>query len=117
MDGIPDISQATSLVVAAFLLGTAAVVAMQLLSGAMNTRHLFYGRRKNGDLYFSPERVQLLLITTWVGFNYLLTVLGNRTSLPDISPQTLALLGGSHALYLGGKTIARLAPTPKGKDA
>lgn len=100
-----------------FLFLTAGVIATQLLSGAINTRHLFYGRRSNGDLYFSPERVQLLAISAWVGFNYLLTVMQKPSAFPDISPQTLALLGGSHAVYLGGKTIARLVPTPNGKDA
>lgn len=102
--------------VAALLGAMAAVIAMQLLSGAINTRYLFHGRRKNGDLYFSPERVQLLLITVWVAFSYVVTVLGDRRSLPDISPETLALLGGSHALYLGGKTFARLVPVRNGKD-
>jgi hypothetical protein len=95
----------------------AAVVVSRLLTGSINTRQLLYGRRNNGDLYFSPERVQLLAITIWIAFNYLLSVLDHPGSLPDISPQTLQLLGGSQALYLGGKTIARLAPAPNGKDA
>ena len=87
------------------------VVATQILTGAINTRYLFYGRRKDDRLYFSPERVQLLVITIWVAFNYLLNVIDTRT-LHDIPSQTLALLGGSHVLYLGGKAIARFAPTP-----
>ncbi|HEY0396225.1 MAG TPA: hypothetical protein VGD01_17205 [Candidatus Elarobacter sp.] len=101
------------LVVEAFLGGLAAVIAMQLLAGGINTRHLFYGRRNDGALYFSPERVQLLLFTVWVAFSYLLSVIEQPGKFPEISAQTLGLLGGSHALYLGGKTVARLAPTRK----
>ena len=109
---MPSVPDAAIIVVGFFVASLAAVLTMQLLNGSINTRRLFYGRRKNGDLYFSPERVQLLLITAWVAFDYLLRVMDNPASLPDISPQTLALLSGSHALYLGGKTIARLAPAP-----
>jgi hypothetical protein len=110
---MPALSRATELVVEAFLAGLAAVIAMQLLSGGIKTRYLFYGRRKNGALYFSPERVQLLTFTVWIAFNYLLSVIQQPRAFPEISAQTLALLGGSHALYLGGKTVARLAPTRK----
>lgn len=116
MRSIPDLAQAATFVVGAFLAGIAGITGTQILSGAINTRRLFYGRRKNGDYYFSPERVQLLLFTVWVAFTYLLTVLGDRSKLPDVDTQTLALLGGSHALYLGGKAFARLAPVHNGKD-
>ena len=41
---------------------------------------------------------------------YLNDVVQNRTSgkLPDVPLQTLALLGGSHAIYLGGKAYMML---------
>jgi hypothetical protein len=98
-----------SFVVEGFLGVLSAVVAMQLLNGGINLRYLLHGRSPAGGRYFSPERVQLLTVTIWVAFNYLLSVMANPTVLPDVPPQTLALLGGSHVLYLGGKTYARLA--------
>lgn len=90
----------------------AAIVAFGLLAGSINTRYLFYGQRKNGQRYFSPERVQLLLITLWVALNYLLNVVNSphTQSLPDVDQNTLALLGGSQLLYLGGKAYSRFAP-------
>lgn len=90
----------------------AAIVAFGLLAGSINTRYLFYGQRKNGQRYFSPERVQLLLITLWVALNYLLGVLNapHVRTLPDVDRDTLALLGGSQLLYLGGKAYSRFAP-------
>ena len=60
--------------------------------------------------YFSPERVQLLLFTLGTAMFYLNTVTQNRASgvLPDVSKETLALLGGSHAIYLVGKAYMML---------
>ena len=42
--------------------------------------------------------------------NYIVSVIDNPTSgrLPDIPDQTLYMLGGSHAIYLGGKAYAML---------
>jgi hypothetical protein len=41
---------------------------------------------------------------------YLSSVTQNRTSgvLPDVPTETLVLLGGSHAIYLGGKAYMML---------
>lgn len=90
----------------------AAIVALGLMTGSINTRYLFYGQRKNGQRYFSSGRVQLLLITLWVALNYLLSVLNapHIRDLPDVDKDTLALLGGSQLLYLGGKAYSRFAP-------
>jgi hypothetical protein len=108
------IADAVPPVVEFFLAALAAVVAMQMLSGGINLKNLLHGRSSSGGLYFSPERVQLLTVTLWVAFNYLLSVMANPTELPDVPPQTLALLGGSHLIYLGAKTYARLAPARNG---
>ena len=108
---MPDIFGAGVPAVGLFLVALAGVVAVSLLTGGINTRHLFYGRRSNGRPYFSPERIQLLAVTVWVAFNYLMTVLNNPTVLPDVPQETIALLGGSHLLYLSGKAASRLLPT------
>ena len=96
-----------------FLGGLAAIIAYRLLNGQINTRYLFYGTQKDGAKYFSPERVQLLLFTLGVAIFYLNDVMEKRKSgaLPDISTQTLVLLGGSHAIYLGGKAYMMLLKT------
>jgi hypothetical protein len=93
-----------------FVGGLAAIVAHRLLTGQINTNLLLYGTKKDGSKYFSPERVQLLLFTLGTAMFYLNTVTQNRASgvLPDVSKETLALLGGSHAIYLGGKAYMML---------
>ncbi|HEY0727708.1 MAG TPA: hypothetical protein VGD38_06525, partial [Pyrinomonadaceae bacterium] len=77
-----------------------------------------YGTAKGGEKYFSPERIQLLLFTLGTAMFYLNDVMQNRTSgvLPDVSTETLALLGGSHAVYLSGKAyMMLLKSTGKGE--
>lgn len=93
-----------------FLGGLAVIIAYRLLNGQINTRYLLYGTRKDGTKYFSPERVQLLLFTLGTAMFYLNDVLQNRGSgkLPDVSTQTLALLAGSHAIFLSGKAYMML---------
>ena len=94
--------------VGGFLGGLAAIICYRLLTGGINTRYLFYGKLRDGTYYFSPERVQLLLFTLGVAAFYLADAITHRRDgvLPDISGQTLALLGGSHSIYLGGKAVA-----------
>ena len=100
----------TKLEVIVFLGGLAAMIAYRILNGGINTKYLLYGTQKDGTKYFSPERVQLLIFTIGTAMFYVADVANNRQSgvLPDIQPQTLALLGGSHAIYLGGKAYTML---------
>ena len=96
-----------------FILGLAGLIAVKLLIGEINTLGLLYGRisrRKRGqDQYFSPERVQLLVFTIGAGFYYLTLVLNNPTpgTFPPIPDSWPAVMGGSNAIYLGGKAYAR----------
>jgi hypothetical protein len=93
-----------------FLGGLAAIIAYRILTGEINTKYLLYGTQKDGTKYFSPERVQLLLFTLGTALFYGADVLKRRNSgvLPDVPAETLALLGGSHAIYLGGKAYTML---------
>jgi hypothetical protein len=100
-----------------FLGGLAAIIAYRMLTGGINTKYLLYGTQKDGTKYLSAERVQLLLFTLWTAIAYLLQVAdlikqaaktGEAVGLPHISTQTLALLGGSHAIYLVGKAYTML---------
>jgi hypothetical protein len=97
-----------------FVVGLAAIIAHRLLTGQINTNYLLYGTKNDGTRYFSPERVQLLLFTLGTAMFYLNNVLQNRHSgvLPDVSNETLILLGGSHAIYLGGKAYMMLFKNP-----
>jgi len=70
-------------------------------------RNLLYGRRRDGSLYFSPERVQLLVATIAVAFQYFLTASQTRSgAMPRLPDGTLELFGLSNAVYLGGKSWA-----------
>lgn len=93
-----------------FLLALAGIIAFQILSGRINTKGLLCGNGKklvkSGPI--SPARVQLLLSTLGMAFYYLGQVMTNPThGLPDVSASWPAVLGGSHAIYLGGKVYAR----------
>lgn len=93
-----------------FLGGLAAIICYRLLTGGINTQYLLYGKQKRGPRYFSPERLQLLLFTLGTAMFYVVDVLEHRNTgvLPDIPAQTLAMLGGSHAIYLGSKAYTTL---------
>src|SRR5205823_5164996 len=64
-----------------FLLALAAIVAVKLLTGEINTAGLLYGRisgrPRNQNQYFSPERVQMLLFTLAAAFYYITLDLNN----------------------------------------
>jgi hypothetical protein len=104
------LAQITFYVTLLFLAALAVIVLTKLLDGAINTHYLLYGRESDGKMYFSPARVQLLVFTIWTAFSYLLEAMEKRGSgkLPDVSTGTLALLGGSHVIYLGGKAYSML---------
>jgi len=132
-----------------FLVGLAAIVIHQLLTGQINTQNLLHGRisRTNGkgnhgndqqtdtdqdsvaggnnkqsndkddDLYFSPERVQLLVFTIGAALYYVLQTVTTAKSgkLPDLPDGWPAVMGGSNAIYLGGKAYARWFANPGSK--
>lgn len=84
------------------------LVTSSLLSGGINTRGLLQGRKGDGTTYFSPERVQLLLITLGTAFQYLLSVWKDPSHFPAVDSTWLTLFGGSHVIYLSGKLGAFL---------
>ena len=93
-----------------FVGGLAAIIAHRLLTGQINTTGLFYGTKKDGTKYFSPERVQLMVFTLGTAMFYLNSATQNLGSpvMPDVPKETLVLLAGSHAIYLGGKAYMML---------
>jgi hypothetical protein len=127
---MPGIAQIAMWEVEGFLLALFAIVAGQLLTGQISTNNLLYGRKndsgtptldENGavlsrkledTLYFSPERVQLLLLTLGAAFYYLTQVLNNPHpgTFPPIPTSWTETLAGSNTLYLGGKALSRFWP-------
>jgi len=99
------------LILAVGLFGT---VAIQLLTGRINTHGLFYGVRRDGSRFFSPDRIQLLLFTMAFGLQYLMKVIENPSGqFPPIENSWIALVGGSHALYLGRKMYSMVLSKPQ----
>ncbi len=84
------------------------LVVSSMLSGRINMRGLLHGKKGDGTTYFSPERVQLLLVTLGTAFQYLLNVQKDPSHFPPIDASWLAIFGGSHFVYLGGKLSASL---------
>ena len=93
------------LAVVFLFVGLFGTVAIQLLTGKINTSGLFYGVRRDRSRYFSPERVQLLIFTLAAALQYLSGVFQHHNSgtLPPVSQTWLALLTGSHTVYLTRK--------------
>ena len=91
-----------------FLLALLAIMVSSMLTGRINTQGLLSGSKGDGTTYFSPERVQLLLITIGSAFQYTISVWGNPTIFPPVDASWLAILVGSHFVYLGGKLGASL---------
>jgi hypothetical protein len=111
-----------SWIVGLLLGGLVVVILYGILTRQINTRNLLYGRMRDGTAYLSPERVQLMIFTLWVGLIYLLDVFETRFlnptpetahTLPDVNTQTLALLGGSQTVYLVGKALSMLVARRK----
>src|SRR5436309_3160368 len=103
--------------VLAFVGGLAITIALQLLTGAINTHYLLYGTRNDGTKYFSAERVQLLVATIAVAFQYLLNA-KHATSgqMPTLPQGSLEVLGLSNAIYLGGKAWTTFKTTAIEKE-
>lgn len=86
--------------------GLGGIIGVQLLTGQINSRGLFYGFRRDGSRYLSPERIQLLLLTLAFGFQYVMKVAQLQSPTPELPPiesSWIALMGGSHAVYLTRK--------------
>jgi hypothetical protein len=98
------------------LAGLVAVVAFQIITGRINTKGLLSVRAKNGVLSFSPARLQLLMFTLAIAAHVLSQVMksvaGGTPKFPEIDPNVLVILGGSHALYLGAKTLPPIGSKP-----
>jgi len=85
--------------------GLMVAVACKLFTGGVTLSGLLMVKGGDDDNTFSPARLQMLMSTVLAGMYYLLQVINNpsSTSLPDVPTPLVGILGGSHAIYLGGK--------------
>lgn len=111
---MPELSSIVKWELGVFLLALAGIILVQLLTGSINTHNLLCGRiagasRKEDRYYFSPERVQLLILTLAAALNYLDLVFTNSQpgKFPDVPQTWPAIVGGSNFIYLSGKAYAR----------
>jgi hypothetical protein len=84
------------------------VIVWRLFTGEISLEGLLYGSRRDRSAFFSPGRTQLLIVTTLTASYYLLQVIHDPTTFPEIPVAWVVALGGSHAIYLGGKAQSRL---------
>ena len=102
-------------VVFVLLLGFVAVVVWKMITGEISLDGLLDSKDGRGNRSYSVERAQLLVFTLLVAGKYVLAVIQNphRDSLPDLPVELVAVLGGSQAIYVGGKAWSRFAPLLK----
>jgi hypothetical protein len=96
----------------------AGVLVFQMLSGRIKTQGLLNDKSVNGSGGVSPARVQLLLFTMAFAFYIVAQIAdsmagGKPGQFPDIDVKWLALLGGSHSIFLGSKGLSMLLPQSK----
>jgi hypothetical protein len=82
----------------------ASIVGYRMLIGHINTKGLLQDKVTNE---FSPGRLQLLIATALVAIYFVVQVL-EKEKIPQLPREFLLALGGSHVLYLGGKTYSVL---------
>jgi len=86
-----------------------ATILMGLATRSINSRYMLYGRDGNGNPYFSPERVQLLVATIAVSISFLVTSASTTNGqMPTLPTPVLGLIGASSAIYLGGKGLTTI---------
>jgi hypothetical protein len=94
--------------------GLFGVIAWRLFTGGISLDSLFCGERRDRttlsgySTFFSPGRTQLLMVTLLTVGYYLLQVIHDPTAFPKIPAAWVVALGGSHAIYLGGKAVSML---------
>ena len=94
------------------LIGFFGIIFWKVFTGSIGLDYLLSGDVKNPSgrdsqpqysTQFSPGRAQALMFTVLATVYYLLQVIQDPTKFPQIPDTLLYALGGSHAVYLGGK--------------
>lgn len=109
---MPQLTSVVSFEILLLIGGLFALVTIGIFSGQINLRGLFRGRR-NQKRYLSPERIQLFILTLGFAFQYLSQVIESRSGeFPPVSEKWIAILLGSHAVYLGRKAYSKFYRKP-----
>ena len=97
----------------ALLVSFSVLVIWKIVTGEIPLTGLLESVNPEGRRSFSPGRAQLLVFTLFVSVRYLLAVIQNPNgdSLPDLPAELIAVLGGSQAIYAGGKALSTFFPS------
>jgi hypothetical protein len=82
----------------------ASIVGYRMLTGHINTKGLLLDKVTKE---FSPGRLQMLIITAFVAIYFVVQVLETE-KMAQLPQEFVLALGGSHVLYLTGKTYSVL---------
>ena len=82
----------------------AAIIAYRMVIGRVNTKGLLTDKVTK---QFSPGRLQMLMVTAFIAIYFVGQVVEKET-MPQLPQDFMLALGGSHALYLGGKAYTVL---------
>jgi hypothetical protein len=85
--------------------GLILIIGFRMVTGRINTAGLL---RDKISRKMSAGRLQMLIATLIIAVYYVVMVLQTK-ELPALPREYLLALGGSHLLYLGGKTYGMLA--------
>ncbi len=92
------------------LVGLMVVVVYKIFTGGISLSGLLTAQDSKGNLSFSPARAQMLMATVLTALYYLIQVIESSAtdSLPPLPATLVGILGGSQAIYLGGKARSLL---------
>ena len=94
--------------------GIFGIIFWKMFTGEISLKYLLYGDQLDSNAptgystFVSPGRTQLLMFTILVAGYYLIQVIHDPTVFPQVPTSLLVGLGGSHAVYLGGKAQSML---------
>jgi hypothetical protein len=106
---MPYLAKAARLETILLLAGLMIIIACKVITGDINRSGLLTvskdPRRADAPSEFSPARAQMLMATLLGAMYYLIQVINSPSSgwLPDAPSTLVGIIGGSHAIYLGGK--------------
>jgi hypothetical protein len=111
---MPSLIKTAAIMAVVLFGGFFCVVAWKMMTGEISLSYLLDSdvRDANDPSGFStqssPGRAQTLLVTLVVAGYYLLQTIQNPREFPEVPTWMVGILGGSQALYLGGKLQALL---------
>lgn len=109
--GMPNVEEFAAWGAIVLLAGFLGVILWKVFTGTISLDWLLYGDARDPEgggsaAFFSPGRAQMLMFTVVYAVYFLLQVIQDPTKFPDVPNTLVAILGGSHAVYLGGKAQA-----------